>query len=172
VGSIFNVRQVAGVTVAMAGGTTVVGFVTWANSVGAGPPSLWVSRGATGQALPAPTQLADPNGDQSQVASYALDGLQSSVTASGNMATVAFGIELTQGQTDGLWATTSASASAAWPQLVDVSRCARRSTGASAGFGDWQLSPWNSGFTIAFQCTPSAPAKNAVPNMLGVATYR
>lgn len=172
VGSFLNVRQVAGVTVAMAGGTTVVGFVTWVNSVGTGPPTLWVSRGATGQALPAPTQLADPNGDQSQVASYGLDGLQSSVTPSGNRATVAFGIELTQGNTDGLWATTSTSPTAAWPQLVDVSRCTRRSTGASGGFGDWQLSPWNSGFTIAFQCTPSAPARNAVPNMLGIATFR
>lgn len=172
VGTFLNVRQVGGVTVAMAGGTTVVGFVTWTTSVGTGPPTLWVSRGATGQALPAPTQLADPRGDQGQVASYGLDGLQSSVTPSGKRATVAFGIELTQGNTDGLWATTSTGPTAAWPQLVDVSRCARRPTGASGGFGDWQLSPWNSGFTIAFQCTPSAPARNTVPNMLGIATYR
>lgn len=166
---LFNVRPVAGVAVSAMGGYAVVSFVTWADSAGDGPPTLWTTAGPIGQPFPAPTAQVDPLGDQQ--ASYDLSGLQASINAQGQAA-VAFGIELTQGQTDGLWATVLPAAGAAWSPLTEVSRCARRPQGASGGFGDWQLAPFNAGFTIAFQCVPSAPARSAVPNVVGIATYR
>lgn len=74
---------------------------------------------------------------------------------------VAFGA--TQGETVGLWSTVSPRSGAAWAQLVEVTRCARRGEGAPAGFGDWQLAPFRTGFTIAFQCTPNGTPRLASP---------
>ena len=161
--------QVSNLQVAMGGGSTAVSWMTMGDALGDGPPLLWASIGATGGALPAPTQMPDPLGMQD--ASYEGDSYAMSVNARG-MAAIAFGWGMSQGQMDGLFATTSAGPGQPWMPLKEVSRCAKRPQGASGGYGDIQLMPFTSGFTLAFACNNSAPAGNTNPNGIGITTYR
>jgi|GEM_PF-2555754 len=161
--------QVSNLQVEMAGGTTAASWMTMGDTEGDGPPLLWATLGATGGALPAPTQMPDPMGLQD--ASYDGDSYAMAVNPRG-MAAIAFGWSLTQGQMDGLFATTSAGPGQPWAPLKEVSRCAKRPQGASGGYGDIQLAPFTSGFTLAFMCNSSAPAGNTNPNGIGITTYR
>jgi hypothetical protein len=163
------IRRVVGLSAAMSGGTTVVGYVTMAEALGIGPPTLWTTRGSTGQPLAAPTGRVLPGG--SSETGYGFDRMRSAVTTRG-AAAIAFAFDATQGETVGLWAAVSPRAGASWSSLTEVTRCARRGEGAPAGFGDWQLKPFATGFTIAFQCTPNGTPRLGFPNAVGIATYR
>ena len=164
------IRRVIGVAVGMSGTTTVVGYVTMQEALGIGPPTAWATRGTIGQALPAPVPRELPARWGSETG-YDFDGMRASVNSRGGAAlAVAFGA--TQGETVGLWSTVSPRSTAAWAQLVEVTRCARRGEGAPAGFGDWQMAPFRTGFTIAFQCTPNGTPRLGFPNAVGLATYR
>ena len=156
--------QVTNLQVAMGGNATAVSWMT----MGDGPPLLWATIGATGGVLPAPTQLPDPEGLQQ--AAYDGNSYVMSVNTRG-MAAVAFGWAMSMGEVDGLFATTSAGPGQPWAPLREVSGCANRPQGGGGGYGDIQLMPFTSGFTLAFNCTTSNSSTTRA-NSIGITTYR
>lgn len=156
-----------GLQVAVGGGTTAVAFLC--SGSGGVTPIVYVSSAATGQTLPQPTQWVDQSANPNST-SITLSVFDLATNASGQaMAMLGYGE--TQGQTDSLSTTTSPGPGQPWKWLVAIDDCnLGKRAGAGNGFGDAQIAPFTTGFTVVWQCQDADGTWKT--NNVGIATYK